>query len=210
MFRNNVVAALVNEDGQILGCNRRDRKGYQCVQGGVDEGEDFLAAAWREIDEEIGLTPDHGVSFIGFVPPPQGDATKLRYLLPKYAAPSLRAQGYVGQQQTLLLFYCPRVAIQHVRLVPTIEQARSGAKQEFRGVQWMPLDEFLLKVGDLRLHIFQHLAKTIPDMIDQFFAADGPKRNANPPETAERTSRLSVDSMSLPSATEKRQRGDDD
>lgn len=175
LWRRNVVAVIFNEDGHVLGCNRKDRKGWQCVQGGVeDDDKEILAAAWREIDEEIGLLEkEHRLEFVSVLPPPNNDPTVLRYKFPKFAAPGLRAQGYVGQQQELLLFFAPKEAIKFVRLVPTPQHIAAGAKQEFRGVSWLSFEEFIPKTSDFKLHIFSHMHTTswpiIVDFLDKRF-----------------------------------------
>lgn len=55
-YRPNVGLALFNRKGRLLFARRADLAGnvWQCPQGGVDQGEDFHEAAWREMKEEIG------------------------------------------------------------------------------------------------------------------------------------------------------------
>ena len=58
-YRPNVAAVLVDGDGRIFVAERDDISGaWQFPQGGVDPGESDLEALHREIEEEIGLTPD--------------------------------------------------------------------------------------------------------------------------------------------------------
>ncbi len=58
LYRPNVAAILERKGGKILIGERIDRPGtWQFPQGGVDEGEDLLAALWREVEEEIGVAP---------------------------------------------------------------------------------------------------------------------------------------------------------
>lgn len=50
---------LVNGDGRVFVGKRIDNKegdAWQMPQGGIDDGEDFLAAAMRELFEETGVT----------------------------------------------------------------------------------------------------------------------------------------------------------
>jgi putative (di)nucleoside polyphosphate hydrolase len=55
-FRANVAAIVVNADGQIMAFERGDLPGeWQLPQGGIDEGETPVEAAWRELEEETGL-----------------------------------------------------------------------------------------------------------------------------------------------------------
>jgi len=59
-FRSNIAAILQAADGRILVAERMDRPGaWQFPQGGIDEGEDAMAALYRELREELGVGPAH-------------------------------------------------------------------------------------------------------------------------------------------------------
>jgi putative (di)nucleoside polyphosphate hydrolase len=56
-FRAGTVAVVRNSTGRVLAFERSDSKGqWQLPQGGIDVGEDVLQSAWRELEEETGLT----------------------------------------------------------------------------------------------------------------------------------------------------------
>jgi len=58
-YRPNVAAILQNSQGEILVAERCDIAGaWQFPQGGVDEGEGVSETLYREVEEELGLTPD--------------------------------------------------------------------------------------------------------------------------------------------------------
>jgi len=58
-YRPNVAAILQREDGKILVGERVDYRGsWQFPQGGVDAGEDLIAALTREVREEIGVSAE--------------------------------------------------------------------------------------------------------------------------------------------------------
>ena len=56
-YRVGVGIIVLNKENKIFVAKRIDNpKGYwQMPQGGVDEGEDFLSAAYRELEEETSI-----------------------------------------------------------------------------------------------------------------------------------------------------------
>ena len=58
-LRVGVVAAVRRDDGQLLVFERRDVSGeWQLPQGGIEPGESLEEAAWRELEEETGLSSE--------------------------------------------------------------------------------------------------------------------------------------------------------
>ena len=58
-FRAGVIIVVEHPDGRVLACERSDVAGaWQFPQGGIDDGESPVDAAWRELEEETGLTAD--------------------------------------------------------------------------------------------------------------------------------------------------------
>lgn len=98
-YRPCVGVMLVNSDGKAFVGRRIDNKEgdwWQMPQGGVDEGEDLVAAALRELAEETGITPDK-VSLIGRL------EETIRYDLPEDLMGKLWGGRYRGQEQTWFL-----------------------------------------------------------------------------------------------------------
>ncbi len=56
-YRPGVGIMLVNRDGHVFVGQRIDNRAeaWQMPQGGVDKGEDWRDAAWRELEEETGI-----------------------------------------------------------------------------------------------------------------------------------------------------------
>ena len=57
-YRPNVGIILTNDDKKVFWAKRLKKPAWQLPQGGIDEGEDIETALMRELNEEIGLTPD--------------------------------------------------------------------------------------------------------------------------------------------------------
>ncbi|WP_179504660.1 MULTISPECIES: RNA pyrophosphohydrolase [unclassified Sphingomonas] len=61
-YRPCVGLMIVNPQGRVFVGKRIDNKegdAWQMPQGGIDEGEELVPAALRELHEETGLTADH-------------------------------------------------------------------------------------------------------------------------------------------------------
>lgn len=97
-YRPCVGLMLMNDQGQIFVGQRNDRfeDAWQMPQGGVDEGEDPRAAALRELQEEIGVTPD----LVEIVAETDG---WLPYDLPHDIVPKIWKGRYRGQKQKWFL-----------------------------------------------------------------------------------------------------------
>ena len=56
-LRNGVGIVLLNKDNKVFVAKRIDnpKNFWQMPQGGVNEGEDYLTAAYRELEEETSI-----------------------------------------------------------------------------------------------------------------------------------------------------------
>ena len=90
---------LVNRDGKVFVGQRLDStlEAWQMPQGGIDEGEDALTAALRELAEETGIAADK----VELVATAQEE---LLYDLPDDLIGKLWGGRYRGQRQTWFLF----------------------------------------------------------------------------------------------------------
>ncbi|EEX09257.1 (di)nucleoside polyphosphate hydrolase [Ruegeria lacuscaerulensis ITI-1157] len=97
-YRPCVGLMLMNDQGKIFVGQRNDRfeDAWQMPQGGVDEGESPRDAALRELQEEIGVTPD----LVEIVAETEG---WLPYDLPHDIVPKIWKGRYRGQQQKWFL-----------------------------------------------------------------------------------------------------------
>lgn len=56
-YRSNVGIVICNQQGQVLWARRIGQHSWQFPQGGVDKNESPQQAMYRELYEEVGLTP---------------------------------------------------------------------------------------------------------------------------------------------------------
>jgi putative (di)nucleoside polyphosphate hydrolase len=56
-FRANVAIVILNAEGKVFWGKRCRQGSWQFPQGGVNKGESFLSAMYRELYEEVGLYP---------------------------------------------------------------------------------------------------------------------------------------------------------
>ena len=95
-YRPNVGIVILNDNNKVLWAKRAAEDAWQFPQGGINEGESLEEAMYRELMEEVGLSPNH-VEIIG--------QTKdwLRYDVPRQW---VRRDGYAryrGQKQIWFL-----------------------------------------------------------------------------------------------------------
>ena len=113
---------LLNEAGQVFVGQRIDNilEAWQMPQGGIDDGEDALAAAVRELGEETGIAPDK-VELIAEAP------EELTYDLPPDMIGRVWKGKYRGQRQRWFLFrFLGRDSDVHI----------ATAHPEFRAWRW--------------------------------------------------------------------------
>ncbi len=143
-YRPNVAFILRRADGRILIGERSDVQGaWQFPQGGVNEGEDWLAALEREVLEEISLAPaDYRIV---------GRRGPYRYEFP---AGRTKA-GCGGQEQ---MYFLADFLGDEAQL---LAQPATG---EFRAVRWIAPGEFRLEwVAPMKRNVYR-------DVLRDFFA----------------------------------------
>jgi putative (di)nucleoside polyphosphate hydrolase len=94
-YRPNVGMIVANPQGQVLWARRVGQQAWQFPQGGIQERESPEEALYRELNEEIGLLPEH-VQIVG--------CTRgwLRYKLPRRLLRQ-KSSHFVGQKQKWFL-----------------------------------------------------------------------------------------------------------
>jgi putative (di)nucleoside polyphosphate hydrolase len=96
-YRRGVGIMLLNREGLVFVARRIDMpsQAWQMPQGGIDEGETPIAAAWREMAEEIGTAKAELIA---------ESRRWLRYDLPDDLALRLWRGRYRGQEQKWFAF----------------------------------------------------------------------------------------------------------
>ena len=95
-YRPNVGIILSNDEGRLLWARRIGQDAWQFPQGGIRTDETPEEALYRELEEEVGLEPEH-VEILG--------ATRgwLRYRLPERYIRRNRRPVCIGQKQVWFL-----------------------------------------------------------------------------------------------------------
>ena len=145
-FRAGVVAIVRHPDLQrVMAFERADARGsWQLPQGGLQEGEVPVEAAWRELLEETGLGRDH-VELLAEFP------DWVVYELPDAirAAKSGR-RDRLGQAQKWFLFQASDEALE-----PTPDG------REFVAWQWVEPEWLIAHVPDWRSDAYQRVLGTL-------------------------------------------------
>lgn len=140
LYRPCVGVCLINDDGLIFAGERLDNTGaWQMPQGGVDDGEDALPAARRELLEEIGTDK---MEVVDVYPEP------LLYDIPQETLDRLPwGKTYKGQSQTWV----------YARFTGTDADIDLNAHKhpEFAQWKWMTAGELLEKIVPFKRDLYR-------------------------------------------------------
>jgi putative (di)nucleoside polyphosphate hydrolase len=149
-LRSGVGIIVLNKDNKIFVAKRIDNpKDYwQMPQGGVDEGEDFLTAAFRELEEETSIKNVKLIKEIDEM---------ISYELPNNLLGIIWKGKFRGQKQKWFL----------MRYLGKDEDINIKTKNpEFLDWKWIELDEITNVVVDFKLHVYQLLKEKIKKIIN--------------------------------------------
>ena len=144
-FRNGVGIAVLNKNNKIFVAKRIDnpKNFWQMPQGGIDEGEDFLAAAYRELKEET------SISNVSLIKELDGLTT---YHLPDQLLGIIWKGKYKGQKQKWFL----------MRYLGEDKEINiKTRKPEFLDWKWVDLKEITELVVDFKLNVYQEVQEKI-------------------------------------------------
>ena len=149
-LRSGVGIILLNSENKILVGKRIDNPKYfwQMPQGGVDDGEDFLKAAYRELEEET------SVKSVELIKELDGTIT---YELPDRLLGIIWKGKYKGQKQKWFL----------MKYLGNDEDINiKTTNPEFLEWKWIDLNMITEVVVDFKLHIYKELKEKIEKIIN--------------------------------------------
>jgi len=149
-FRPNVGMMIINQKKEIFVAKRIDHPSefWQMPQGGVDEGEDFLKAAFRELEEET------SVKSVELIKELDGTIT---YELPDRLLGIIWKGKYRGQKQKWFL----------MKFVGDEKEINIKTKNpEFLDWKWIDLDQITEVVVDFKLHVYKELQEKVKKIIN--------------------------------------------
>lgn len=142
---------IINAAGQVFVGQRLDTavEAWQPPQGGIDDGEDALAAALREMGEETGISPDK-VTLIAEAP------GEFYYDLPQALIGRIWKGKWRGQRQRWFLFRFHG------------EDADVNiftAHQEFRAWRWIAPDQVIDLAVDFKQALYRDVMAAFADQL---------------------------------------------
>ena len=149
-LRSGVGIIVLNKDNKVFVAKRIDnpKNFWQMPQGGIDIGEDFLTAAYRELKEETSI---ENVELIKEI-----EDTTI-YELPDHLLGIIWKGKYKGQKQKWFL----------MRYLGSDNDINIKTDNpEFLEWRWIDLDMITKVVVDFKLHVYKELEIKIKKIIN--------------------------------------------
>ena len=149
-LRSGVGIVVLNKENKVFVAKRIDnpKNFWQMPQGGADEGEDFLKAAYRELEEETSIK---NVELIKEL-----DGT-ITYELPDRLLGLIWKGKYRGQKQKWFL----------MRFVGVDNEINIKTKHpEFLEWKWVELDKITDLVVDFKLHVYKEVKDKVKKILN--------------------------------------------
>ena len=149
-LRTGVGIIVLNKKNKVFVAKRIDnpKNFWQMPQGGVDEGEDFLKAALRELMEETSIKNVELMKEL--------DGT-ITYELPDHLLGIIWKGKYRGQKQKWFL----------MRFIGEEKEINIKTKNpEFLEWKWIDIDEITEVVVDFKLNVYRQLKEKVKKLIN--------------------------------------------
>ena len=148
-LRSGVGIVVLNKKNQIFLAKRIDnpKNFWQMPQGGVDKGEDFYAAAVRELEEET------SIKTVKLIKEIDGLTT---YLLPDHLVGIIWKGKYKGQKQKWFV----------VRFEGEEDEININTKHpEFLDWKWVNVENLTDKIVKFKFHVYKKIQKELKYII---------------------------------------------
>jgi putative (di)nucleoside polyphosphate hydrolase len=149
-FRSGVGIVVLNKDNKVFVAKRIDnpKNFWQMPQGGVDAGENYVDAAYRELKEET------SIENVELIKELEGFTT---YKLPPQLLGIIWKGKFKGQQQKWFL----------MKFLGTDNEIDIKTKNpEFLEWKWINLENITDLVVDFKLHVYEEVKKKIKEIIN--------------------------------------------
>ncbi|WP_029922342.1 RNA pyrophosphohydrolase [Nevskia soli] len=149
-FRPNVGIILANASAQVLWAKRIRQDAWQFPQGGIQRNETPEQALYRELEEELGLKPEH-VSLLGVT------NDWLRYRLPSRLIRRGRHPVCIGQKQKwfLLRMNCEECLVHF----------NATSHPEFDGWRWVDFWQPVQEVVAFKRGVYQEALNQLAPLL---------------------------------------------
>jgi len=149
-LRSGVGIVILNKKNEVFVAKRIDNKKnfWQMPQGGVDEGEDYLVAAYRELEEETSIKNVELIKELDGL---------ISYDLPENLLGIIWKGKYRGQEQKWFV----------VRFLGNDNEIDIKTKNpEFCEWKWIDLENITDLVVDFKLHVYEDVKKKLKEIIN--------------------------------------------
>ena len=149
-LRSGVGIVILNKENKVFIAKRIDNQKnfWQMPQGGVDEGENYLTAAYRELEEETSIKNVDLIKELDGL---------ISYELPKNLLGIIWKGKYRGQEQKWFI----------MRFLGQDNQINiKTAQPEFYEWKWIELEKITDLVVDFKMHVYKNIQKQVRKIIN--------------------------------------------
>ena len=149
-LRSGVGIVVLNKNNKIFVAQRIDNQKnfWQMPQGGVEKDENYLAAAYRELEEETSIKNVDLIKELGGL---------ISYELPKNLLGVIWKGKYRGQEQKWFV----------MRFLGQDDEINIKTKNpEFCEWKWADLENITDLVIDFKLHVYENVKKKVKDVVN--------------------------------------------